>query len=591
MNWRFFRRGAFVGFCSALLGAGLLRAGAFTPFENAAYIQLFRLRGERAWSPQLAVIGIDDDSLAQIGQFPWSREVHAELLAQIAPAQPSAIVFDLVFADFSESDTAFAKAIAAQQKVVVAQAWAANGQPVVATPEILEAAIASGHVQHRADADGVSRTIKPKLASVPMLGFTALQVHSISQDAALQTRVAAYVGDDGSDEQLWINWPSAAEKVTHYAYADVLQGAVPIDAFTGKIVLVGATAAGVDSLSTPFDRYPPTSGVFLQAAVIDNALKQTFLKVPGRHFPIALLVLLGPALGVALSRRYYRTQIVMGVCMAAGWLVTAVALFHVGYWWPVVWPVGLIGLTVCSSVVTAYSWEREQLKRQLTKLESIFNSSLWWKSVPGVPQDDTDTTQRAFWSRSVASLLVMSERAAQLVQKDELTQVGNRRTFEQYFGEEWQRAAQSRDAVSVLMCDVDYFKKFNDTYGHIAGDACLREIAIAIQSALLRPNDFVARYGGEEFVVVLPNINADGAMHVAEKVCAAVSALNIEHKESQVSDYVTMSIGVATDVPSPGSLPQVLIAAADEALYQSKEMGRDRATLFYDTKRTPNLWS
>ncbi|MBD1927197.1 diguanylate cyclase [Trichocoleus sp. FACHB-90] len=158
---------------------------------------------------------------------------------------------------------------------------------------------------------------------------------------------------------------------------------------------------------------------------------------------------------------------------------------------------------------------------------------------------------------------------------DGLTQVANRRRFDEYLDQEWRRLKRDRFPLSLIMCDIDCFKAFNDTYGHQAGDACLIAVANAIATALKRPADLVARYGGEEFAAILPNTTGSGAFKVAQTIRAAVQALKIVHATSLVSEYVTLSLGVACTVPDRDTLPETLLKAADEALYQAKASGRD----------------
>lgn len=166
-----------------------------------------------------------------------------------------------------------------------------------------------------------------------------------------------------------------------------------------------------------------------------------------------------------------------------------------------------------------------------------------------------------------------------LASKDGLTELANRRRFDEYFDLEWHRKAREQAPLSLILCDIDYFKTYNDTYGHQAGDDCLQQVARAISGAVKRPADLVARYGGEEFAVILPNTEASGAVHVAEKILAAVKAMEIAHANSPIGNYVTLSLGVASTVPSYESSPATLIAAADQALYQAKAQGRNRLIL------------
>jgi len=162
--------------------------------------------------------------------------------------------------------------------------------------------------------------------------------------------------------------------------------------------------------------------------------------------------------------------------------------------------------------------------------------------------------------------------------EDQLTGLPNRRVLNDVLLREWERASRSRKSMAVLFMDVDYFKRYNDSLGHLAGDDCLAALARAMQSALLRPTDLVARYGGEEFVMLLPETDADGAMGVARRVLNAVDACAIPHPASAVAPHVTISIGVAVMVPE-GKRPQILIDAADAALYDAKGRGRHQIVL------------
>ncbi len=165
------------------------------------------------------------------------------------------------------------------------------------------------------------------------------------------------------------------------------------------------------------------------------------------------------------------------------------------------------------------------------------------------------------------------ERMARL---DGLTGLANRRTFDDMLAREWRRLARTNHPLAVIMMDVDYFKPYNDGYGHGGGDACLRQVAAAATAALQRPADVVARYGGEEFVALLPDTTLDGALMVAEAIRAAVISLAIPHKGSKVAPHVTLSLGVACTVPQSDGNPQDLLEAADQELYAAKSGGRNQ---------------
>lgn len=162
---------------------------------------------------------------------------------------------------------------------------------------------------------------------------------------------------------------------------------------------------------------------------------------------------------------------------------------------------------------------------------------------------------------------------------DGLTGIANRRYFHEYLEKELKQAVRNATPLSLIMSDLDYFKAYNDTYGHLAGDKCLIKVASALQSALKRPTDITARYGGEEFAIILPNTGMDGSAKVAENLRSCIEGLGIDHAGSLVSKYVTISLGVATFYPKPHSSSMELINASDRALYQAKSEGRNRAII------------
>ena len=164
---------------------------------------------------------------------------------------------------------------------------------------------------------------------------------------------------------------------------------------------------------------------------------------------------------------------------------------------------------------------------------------------------------------------------------DALTGIANRRRFDDALYKEWRRAMRRQYPVTLLMCDIDFFKQYNDAHGHQAGDECIRNVARAIEETLKRPGDLVARYGGEEFAAILPDTGFDGAQMVAESVRSAVAELGIPHGRSSVSSRVTLSVGAATMVPPRGAPAsgEPLVEAADKALYAAKSAGRNRVVV------------
>jgi diguanylate cyclase (GGDEF)-like protein len=166
-----------------------------------------------------------------------------------------------------------------------------------------------------------------------------------------------------------------------------------------------------------------------------------------------------------------------------------------------------------------------------------------------------------------------------LSRRDGLTGLANRRHFDESLEREWKRALREKDPLSIIMCDIDFFKDFNDLYGHQSGDDCLRSVARVLDRVLHRPLDVAARYGGEEFVVVLPGTDREGALAVAESIRGGIEALAIPHASSQAAPVVTISLGVASGIPAPDGAAAEMLTAADRALYRAKGEGRNRISL------------
>jgi diguanylate cyclase (GGDEF)-like protein len=163
---------------------------------------------------------------------------------------------------------------------------------------------------------------------------------------------------------------------------------------------------------------------------------------------------------------------------------------------------------------------------------------------------------------------------------DPLTQIANRRTFREYLNREWQRLSQEQAPISLILCDVDCFKAYNDRYGHPAGDTCLKRIAFALQDSINPSSDLVARYGGEEFAVILPNTNLNGALRVAERIQQAIQRLQITHPDSSVNPFISLSLGIAGTIPTPPQTIEQLIHTTDQALYAAKKRGRNTYCLY-----------
>ncbi len=177
----------------------------------------------------------------------------------------------------------------------------------------------------------------------------------------------------------------------------------------------------------------------------------------------------------------------------------------------------------------------------------------------------------------IATRQKLVDEMKQLSITDELTQIANRRRFNQVLAQEWHRMQRESHLLAVILIDIDCFKLYNDHYGHQAGDRCLQKVAQVLAEGVRRSGDFVARYGGEEFVIIVPNCAREQVEILTTRLQDQLAKLCLEHAKSVVSDYVTMSLGVAIGQPSGEHLPEQIFADADQALYQAKSQGRNQS--------------
>ena len=191
-----------------------------------------------------------------------------------------------------------------------------------------------------------------------------------------------------------------------------------------------------------------------------------------------------------------------------------------------------------------------------------------------------ETAYRNAWEKELLNLTnqltVVNKKLNELSTTDALTGIANRRLFDDKIASEWKRARRSQLPLSLIMIDIDHFKIYNDSFGHQAGDECLKQVATALKNALRRPADFVARYGGEEFAAIIPETDCNTAKEIAETLRSAVASLHIPHPKSDNGGCTTISLGVSSLIPNGEQTFQDLIAASDEALYKAKHAGRNR---------------
>lgn len=361
-RWRLLPGGAI-----ALGIAILLKLGVFQPLEHIAYLSLLNLRGALTWDSRLVLVKIDDPSIQQIGRFPWSRQQYTELLNVLSKADPSVIAFDLVFSESSPEDAAFARAMNQYGRVVLAQAN--NGAEFRLSPvtSLEAAAIATGHILHTENSDGITRSVPTTVQNVPTLGLATVQAYSLVREK---------IAVEHLRDRIWINWVSPVRHMPQYSFVDVIQGKVPVQALQDKIVLVGVTASAIDPLVTPYDRNPPASGVHLHATLINNLLQHNPLwQCPRTWFPFLLLIG-GPGFSLFLSRYRYPTQVAIWLVAGMAWVLVGVVAFRANIWLPMAMPLTLLTGTLVAVNVSQRLRINALLQRQIQHVWQTYHHDL-----------------------------------------------------------------------------------------------------------------------------------------------------------------------------------------------------------------------
>ncbi|WP_199247241.1 CHASE2 domain-containing protein [[Phormidium] sp. ETS-05] len=377
------------GGVAAALSLGMWLVGVWEPLERLGGNVLYRLRPDLDWDSRLAAIVIDESSLQAYGQFPWPRSRYVELLQALAKSPPAVIGFDILFLDPSDNDDALAAAIKADGKVVLASVGyqeTVDGkiQQTIAPPlpVLKAAAAATGQISHTPEPDGISREATLFFTSEPALGVAMLQFYNRSGKwAAVELPSPPPIA---KVQKVWLNWPGPLQSnpqsgiidaIPTYPFVDVVEGRVPPDAFTDKLVLVGYAAEGLDTIVSPIQKMP---GVYLHAALIDNLLNNRLLqRLPA---PVTWLLLLGIGLGSSWLQfnRKLSQRLALSLLLPAGWFVIAFTAFYLGNWWlPVAAPIGTIVLSG-SAITLRDQYEKQQLMSLFAKQVSPEMAEMIW---------------------------------------------------------------------------------------------------------------------------------------------------------------------------------------------------------------------
>ena len=362
------------GALASLMSVAMLQLGMWKPLEYLGYNTLFEIRESGiwpnpGWDQRIAVIAIERHSLQEYGQFPWPRNRYAELLSALKKSPPTAVGFDILFLDPSPKDDLLAAAIAANGKVVLA--GTIKEEPVAS---LQAAAAAVGHIAHEADSDGISRESKIFLDGIPNFGLAMTHRYNAANP---QNPVLLPQSKNKQAKKVWVNWPGPTKNLPTYAFVDVVQGRIPADALTNKLVLVGIVATGFDPISSPLDRN--TAGVYLYAALIDNLLNQRLLQRLPILAEMLLLFGIGPLTGWVLWNRGVRARIAIALGLPIIWIGAAAVLFGFFYWWvPIAAPIGTL-ILAGTALQLREQYEKQQLMRLFEKHVDPETAQLIWQ--------------------------------------------------------------------------------------------------------------------------------------------------------------------------------------------------------------------
>lgn|GEM_PF-1103204 len=554
--------------------AGLVILGSLTgiyqTLEWSVLDQWFRVRSSEARDSRIVVVEIKESDISELGQWPMSDGTMAELLLEIKQQQPRVIGLDL-YRDLKQGTLTEQKQLDRVFRTTpnIIGVEKAIGEEVKPSP-ILEELGQIAMADLVLDSDGkVRRALILAGFENGEVGFNLGALTAfiyLEQDNILledgieprektlgQTKISAlksnfggYINADTAGFQTLINYRGGEDSFVHTSMTDVLQGNIPDDIFRDRIVLIGATAPSLnDFFYTPYSSRSQATKRMPEVYVHANVASQIVsMAVDGRKAIVSIseagewLWILGWSfVGGGLSLVLLQINLLqkdsfhsikltaLVIALPVGILLTSsYLLFLAGYWLPTIAP--LIGLVGANLAVTGYYYQNQK----------------------------------------------------RIAFTDGLTKIANRRFFDHFIEQQWSKCQREEQDLAIILCDVDFFKVYNDTYGHQEGDSCLQKVALALSNSV-RGNDLAARYGGEEFVIVLPDSNTETANIVAKRIRSKLKEMQIPHEGSKASEYVSISMGISSVRHSNSISPQELIEAADRALYKAKEQGRDRAVI------------
>ncbi|MEG4817969.1 adenylate/guanylate cyclase domain-containing protein [Microcoleus sp. K5-D4] len=362
------------GVVVGIMSVAMLQFGMWKPLEYLGYKTLFQIRESGilpnpGWDERIVVIAIERHSLQEYGQFPWPRNRYAQLLEALKKSPPTAVGFDILFLDPSPKDDILAVAIAANGKVVLPRTL--KEEPVAS---LKAAAAGVGHISQEADSDGISRESKIFLNGIPNFGLAMTHRYNAANP---QDPVLLPQSKNKQEKKVWVNWPGKTENLPTYAFVDVVEGRIPADALSNKLVLVGIVATGLDPISSPLNK--TTAGVYLYAALVDNLLNQRLLQRLPVLLEILLLLGIGPLTALVLGNRGVKERMAIALGLPIIWIGAAALLFGFFFWWvPIAAPIGTLILS-STALQLREQYEKQQLMRLFEKHVAPETAQLIWE--------------------------------------------------------------------------------------------------------------------------------------------------------------------------------------------------------------------